>query len=108
MSRALGQVRFADGAVFHYIYEGTGDTVVPKLYSSSKEAWAAWAGDIDEMYIRCECAGESVVIANDYGDGSFWAGRACREHLNISDGPWISPYDETDGHPDWWQEPKED
>ena len=111
MSRASGQCRFADGIVMHYIYEGTGDTTIPGLFTTSKAAWDAWNGDeksLDDMMAYCDCEGEPVELADDYGNGDHWSGKACRTHTRITKGRWNAPLDYLDddelhdGLPDWW------
>lgn len=109
MSRASGQCRFSDGLVMHYIYEGTGDTVMPGLFPTSALAWGAWNGeDLDDCFQQCDCEGEPVEIANDYGDGCCWKGKACRVHACVTRGPWTVAdlmWDNCeDGRlPTWWE-----
>ena len=78
MSHGYGQVRFEDGLVLHFEYNGTADIVYPALWDSMREVTEHWrAADVDFSY--CGCAGESVEACSTY-NGCHWEATACREH----------------------------
>jgi hypothetical protein len=106
MSHANGQVKFNDGLVLHYEYNGTCDVVCPALWRTNKEVWAHWRDQPDR---DCTCGhDEPVEIATDYGSGCYWTGRACRRCMVITDG-FGTGFDETiydrekTGITDWWE-----
>lgn len=110
MSHANGQVRFQDGLILHFEYNGTSDVCISNLRDTNEEVWSHWR---QQEWLKCDCGrDEEVEIANDYGDGS-WSpnGKACRHCRAITFDPFPAyMYDnesgviqELDGLPDWWQ-----
>ena len=105
MSHAYGQVRFlSDDHVLHFEYNGTADVCRPTLYDSPQEVWAHWR---DDSWNECSCGeDEPVEVANDYGNGTYWLGRACRRcraiipPLAFDD---IEPAGYQHSLPTWWQ-----
>lgn len=84
MSHAMGAVRFQDGTLLYYEYNGTSDTVISKLYASEQEVrdnWRSWT------HAGCHCGGdEPVEIMSTYGGGGWWRGRACRTCMAVTSG----------------------
>lgn len=79
MSHAQGAVKFDDGLVMFYEYDGTADVVLPKLRKTMEEVETHWRkGEYWEASYACTHAPEHVVIATNYGFGSSWHGTACR------------------------------
>lgn len=79
MSHSNGQVKFKDGTVMHFEYDGTSDIVIPKMYLTNEELVANWRNhDYDNMY-DCEHKEEEVEITYTYGSGATMTGRACRK-----------------------------
>lgn len=110
MSHANGQVRFPDGLVLHFEYNGTVDVCISNLRNTNVEVWEHWR---QQEWLECKCGrDEQVDIANDYGGGS-WSpnGRACRHCRAITFDPVPAfMYDnqngeieEFDGLPEWWK-----
>jgi hypothetical protein len=97
MSHANGLVKFSDGEVMHFEYNGTSDLACTALKRTYKELLADWRTERNMAVCRCDKA-ESVEMATDYGSGSGWQGKACRVCMAITDG--IDP-DETDDFPEW-------
>lgn len=117
MSHANGLVKFKDGTILHYEYDGTMDICEPRLYISYERMRENWRKSIknDENLI-CNHELEDVEIYTDYADGSFWPGTACRRcmmlitgkdphNLKDKEGNYI---DYTDGTPDWAEAGSED
>ena len=77
MSHAYGLVRFPDGLIKHFEYNGTVNVCQPKLYDSSKEVEKNWRFDTE---IECTCGNkpESVEIFTYYSSGYTQNGSACR------------------------------
>ena len=101
MSHAHGKVKFEDGTVLYYEYDGTVDLACTALRSSRKEVSEHWRAD---NMAECECGSppEKVRIAADYGNGFSWDGAACRGCMSITGG--IEPkYADNfeDGMPGW-------
>jgi len=108
VSRATLAVRFPDGTIRYGLYNGTADTVVPALVSSSDEAWGwvyeAFKANDDAAYPDPYGPVEDVEVYSAYGGGSWWPGRAARNAV-------VSPliFDEiteaeVDGRPSWYGE----
>lgn len=104
MSHANGQVRFTDGTVLYYEYNGTCDIVCNCLYENYQEMTLNWR---NQPHNHCTCdSDESVEIATDYGYGFFWDGKACKKCKAITDGlgSGVDDYkQETKGLPKWWK-----
>jgi hypothetical protein len=94
-------VRFNDGTVMHYEYNGTSDVTVSALWDTYEEMYKHWRGD---DWNECGCGqDEPVRLFTDYGDGFSWDGRACRHCRSITAGRM--PYDDDrpieNGTPEW-------
>jgi len=101
MSHANGQVRFSDGVVKHFEYNGTTDVCISVLYDLYEEMDKHWR---EGLWGECTCGkDEPVEIATDYGGGFFWEGRACRycDVITLELQPDWTNW--TDGKPDWWK-----
>ncbi len=98
MSHAYGQVRFCNGTVMHFEYDGTTDRCINPLRDTVKEVVKNWRKYIDsEKTCTCDQDEEPVEIATDYGDGHHWHGMACKACKVITKGMLY-----IDGLPDWW------
>lgn len=86
MSHASGEVKFNDGLILHYEYDGTTDVCRPTLFNTKEEMWKYWR-DYSFYNVECKCGkDENVIISNTYGGGSEWDGRACRHCKCITKG----------------------
>lgn len=105
MSHSGGAVKFSDGKVLYYEYNGTADVPISHLY----ETW----DDVDDnwrkhQWLYCDCKrDEPVMIVTSCGGGFGWNGRACRFCYAITDG--FDPFSEEregyiDGMPEWFAE----
>lgn len=107
MSHANGQCRFDDGLILHFEYNGTGDWCLRRL-GSIEEIRDGWRTEANEV-AECICGhDEPVTLANDYGGGAHFRGRACRHCRAITFDP-LAPWndDQTfeepdNGLPDWF------
>jgi hypothetical protein len=82
MSHAGGTVKFKDGLVLHYEYDGTSDVCISKLYDTFDEMWANWR-TFPKVECKCE-KDEDVTIHSTYGSGFEWEGGACRKCMCIT------------------------
>lgn len=109
MSKSEGAVRFNDGKIMFFIYDGTSDICISSLHETAFEAWQ------NRKDAKCRCKEnekyyESVEIYSDYGNGFYWKGKACRACKVIASGldPWGCYFEEgssiTNGKPDWYIE----
>ena len=103
MSHAAGAVKFPDGEIYHYEYNGTADVVVPHLYKTFDEMRDNWRRP--DFWKECEVGEhnrEPVEIATTYGSGFYWYGVACKECMCITAGfePDYSP--DRDELPSWY------
>lgn len=104
MSHATGLVRFPNGTVMWYEYNGTSDVCIPTLWDTFEEMWAHWRSK--DPYNKCTCSqSENVEIFSDYGSRFYWDGKACRNCKAITEG--FYPYeldidkDYIVGTPEW-------
>jgi hypothetical protein len=81
MSHANGVVKFSDGLIMYYEYDGTVDNVVSHLYATEFGLWDHWR---NHTLNKCQCEHEEDVIAySDYGDGFYFKAKACRKCASI-------------------------
>lgn len=108
MSHAYGQVKFEDGTILHFEYNGTVDVAMTQLFDSREGVKEHWRESL--RYVECNCGNdEPVELATDYGSGKSWNGRACRHCMAITGGFEPYPYFRKDdyippnrGLPNWW------
>ncbi len=106
MSHAQGAVKFPDGKIMFFEYNGTVDICLPHLYETKEQLTDNWRR---KDWITCTCGNGNdftnhvrVRIATTYGYGYSWDGFACKECKCL-----LSPLDvnydtETSGLPDWY------
>lgn len=108
MSHTHGAVRFDDGLVLFFEYNGTSDICRPLLYKTTQEVSDNWRSIIPEKtWVDGTNTEEPVEIFVDYGGGFCWNGKADRHMMLITQGwdawdPKIGG--PTDGIPDWAKE----
>jgi len=87
MSHASGAVRFNDGAILYFEYNGTSDVCIPPLWETQEEVIKHWRADDPRWGCVCDVgAWEEVEIMSTYGGGFYWRGRACRGCNTLVDG----------------------
>jgi hypothetical protein len=95
MSSDIGAVKFNDGLVMWFEYNGTSDICVPHLQDNPNFVY-------NKPWLECNCDNdESVEIMTYYGGGMYWLGKACRHCRSITDK--LEPY----GYDDGWSYNKE-
>jgi hypothetical protein len=121
MSNSIGKIRFSDGQILFFKYNGTYNAAINALYEDQDSAWGAESKNKD---CKCSSGSEKVEIATDYGGGIRWTGFACRNCSLLTNGstdPYRTEYAESDedesgyysppifcvfspkhGLPDWW------
>lgn len=77
MSHASGAVRFKDGTVMFYEYNGTSEVAVSHLYDNMQGVLDNWRKG---EWLTCLCPNgmEPVEIYSSYGGGFTYPGLACR------------------------------
>lgn len=77
MSHANGAVKFkSDGLIMFFVYDGITDTNISTLYDTKEDLYENWR---KSKISKCTCGkSEDVELMNDYGDGIFCQGKACR------------------------------
>ena len=86
MSYADGEVRFKDGAIKHFKYNGNADICVRNLFDTYDEMLEKWE---KICWNECTCKPtekEEVEIYSSYGCGFHWKGTACRKCMVITSG----------------------
>jgi len=79
MSHATGALKFKDGTIRYYEYNGTSDIVLSHHYATTQEVSDNWRNG---TWLDCECGREEPVsIFTSYGDGYYIDGMACK-HCN--------------------------
>jgi len=98
MSHAAGQIRFADGDVYHVEYNGTTDIVGGEgIYRTPKELSDHWR--IPRKACTCGQPPEVVEYWTTYGEGWLFPAEACRPCGVVIGG---DPYEEmSEIEPDW-------
>lgn len=69
MSRYTGAVRFPDGELRYFVYNGTVDIARRELFGSADEADAAWDAPADRQIFPL-CDGEPVEVMPYYCHGN--------------------------------------
>lgn len=86
MSHAIGVVRFKDGSIGFFEYDGTSDTVInERVRDTYKEMKDNWRGS--DNHSKCDCLDkdkEKVETFSNYGDGWYFESLFCRKHKSIS------------------------
>lgn len=95
MSHATGAIKFNDGEIRYYEYDGTSDVVLSHHYATSELVHENWRKG---EWLRCNCGGEEPVsIYTDYGGGFYIDGKACKKccsvQSNEADFDIIEPYE---------------
>lgn len=106
MSHSSGQVKFPDGLIMHFEYDGTCDIAINHLYDTAEEMHENWRAKNRRNGCTCK-KDEPVEIAASYGDGTEWTGKACRTCKAFTEGTFYE-FDTnfiSDGLPDWWEKP---
>jgi len=105
MSHSTGVVKFEDGQIFYFEYNGTSDVCLPFLYETYEELHANWRRRDWKLH-KCELEPENVVIYSTYGGGFYWNGRACRKCMLLTHNLSLETFDYEsagmkDGRPEW-------
>lgn len=87
MSHSEGQVRFKDGVIKFFEYNGNCDCISSILFDTYEEMKDNWKKDIEPP--KCECIAEPVEFYTCYGGGITWAGTACRKCGKILDSDYL-------------------
>ena len=85
MSHAWALFIFQDGDILYGEYNGCPDVMLPRMFKTKEECWSHWREPWPGT--SCTCQGDPCIAQNEYGDGTFWPGRACREHM-----VFVGPY----------------
>jgi len=94
----MGAVRFSDGLILYYEYNGTSDIACSSLKKTRGEVERDWRSANNQA--TCSCGrSEPVELMSYYGGGFSWEGKACRYCMAITDGR--VPEETYDGIPDW-------
>ncbi len=98
MSHSLGAIKFADGEIWYYEYNGTCDVIVSHIYPTSQQVDVNWRNH--EWIKECICGSEEdVEIFSDY-TLKYTYGKACRKCLNVSGNHY---HDDTYMGFYWWE-----
>jgi hypothetical protein len=105
MSNTGGAVRFGDGAIMYFEYQGSSDTAEYHLYPTVDELHANWRHHVWTPNCKYAgngaCAEEPIEMLALYGGGTHWKGSACRKCRQLIEGIVPADCDEQDGLPDW-------
>lgn len=103
MSHANGLVRFPDGEVMHFEYDGTSDIVCRSLKRTYPELKRDWRTAANQADCNCGQPAEKVEMFTDYGRGFSWEGKACRRCMAVTDAtmPFDTDVAVWDRVPEW-------
>lgn len=92
MSRADGEVWVDGEIVGYFLYDGTCDLAMTRMFDSADAAWQAWF-DKERMMPDHENCDEAspAKLYEDYGGGGWWPGTYCPVHRVVI-GP-LDPWD---------------
>jgi len=77
MSHAMGQIKFKDGTIRYYEYNGTFDVPISHHYATTDEVSKNWR---EHEWLDCTCGKEEdVSIYTCYGGGFYLKGKACKK-----------------------------
>jgi hypothetical protein len=85
MSHSIGAVKFNDGTIYFFEYNGTVDVCLPKLYRTREEVYDNWRNQKWEHHDNICNKSENAIMASTYGGGFGWNIVACKEHMLITD-----------------------
>lgn len=85
MSHAYGVVKFSDGDVLHFEYNGTVDVCLPNLYSTQEELSKDWRNQTWKHHSPNCNLQEDALMATNYGGGLGWNIKACKFCKLITD-----------------------
>lgn len=97
MARYTGAVRFIDGEIRYFVYDGTVDVARPRLFVSSDSAFYAWDDEQDDVYEAraVTLVGDEVEVmpyyCHDKADVMFVS--TANRDVGLITGP-LSTYDE--------------
>jgi hypothetical protein len=106
MGIANGLVKFSDGTIKHFVFDGSADVCIPRLYDTYEKMTENWRM-FNGKPISCNHVKEPVEMCTDYGD-FYWQGTACRKCMMILEGedPFEQKYQK--GIPEWFEKYYED
>jgi hypothetical protein len=99
VSYAHGAVRFSDGTIKYFEFNGYEDYCYRKLFDEKHKL--SPAGSDNLLFTECSCGQESEyveMVTEDCG-GFYWKGTACRNCMVITGG--VRPKGIVWGYPDW-------
>lgn len=106
MSHATGAVRFLNGDIFFYEYNGTVDICQPILFKTYEELHENWR---TKEWRQCSCKDDEIIknhervrIASTYGYGFSWDGFACKKCMCLLSPLEVNYDTETNGLPEWF------
>ncbi len=110
MGKAMGQVRFPNGDIMYFEYDGNTDTCdVPLFEDESELDETRFMRNFEHEECKCGRMPTNIEIASGYGGGFHWHGTACYFCHVIVDGndPFGNlggdPKVVEDGLPRWWR-----
>ena len=81
MSHSTGALKFKDGTIRYYEYDGTSDIVLSHHYESTQEVSDNWRKG---EWLDCNCGKEEPVsIYTTYGGGYYIEGMACKNCKSV-------------------------
>lgn len=82
MSHSSGLVRFSDGEIWHFEYNGTSDFCISHIYKTAQEVSDNWR---NHEWVNCSCGkSEQVEVYSFYGRGFMMDGTACRKCCSLN------------------------
>lgn len=102
MSEVLGLVKFKDGTIKYFVYNGVVNIAGPKLFDTCEKMYKKNNEYID-IEVKHSIDDEEVEIYSDYANGFYWTGRANKEKMIITSCCLIDDIDAIihQGQPDW-------
>lgn len=102
MSHSIGAIKFNNGEIRYYEYNGTSDTVLSCHYPSQEEVLEHCRNQ-PHNHCTCGCE-EEVSIYSSYGGGFYFKGKACKKCCSVHPDEYHFETIEPQGTDDWAKE----
>ncbi len=81
MSHSDGALKFEDGSIMYFEYNGTSNVCISATYKDRDDVSANWR---DHKWKECTCGGEELVrVFASYGRGFSFDGLACKNCASL-------------------------
>jgi hypothetical protein len=99
MANSTGALRFKDGTIRYYEYNGVSDSITCQHYATKEEVAKNWRKYLDR---KCVCGNEEPVnLFTPSGNGFYFNGKACKTCNSIKLNEYPIEITRRDKQEDW-------